>query len=334
MSPGRHSKPVLAATACALVLAALLPSGCALSSFGSAASTLPGSPSPGLPTTSSAGATRSPQSSAAADAVGTVTVGDATSSGVPSQPAAATGTLPPAPVEPALTAPSAAAAARARLVPVPVLMYHAIGDPPQGTRNPDLYVPRDQFNAEVDYLSSHGYHVVSLQQVFDFWQGRTKLPKRPVVISFDDGFASDYTFVAPLFRQKQWPGVLNLIVGRKKPRMSVRLVRGLIHDGWEIDSHTISHEDLRTLTDPQLAREVAGSRVALQDQYHVPVNFFCYPSGRYDARVIAAVKAAGYEGATSTHYGFARSETPYTLKRVRISGGQSLASFAVAVRSK
>ena len=55
--------------------------------------------------------------------------------------------------------------------------------------------------------------------------------------------------------------------------------------------------------DAELWRQVHGSRVELQQRFHVPVDFFCYPAGRYDARVIAAVELAGYLGATTTNYG-------------------------------
>jgi hypothetical protein len=60
----------------------------------------------------------------------------------------------------------------------------------------------------------------------------------------------------------------------------------------------------------------------------VPVDFFCYPAGRYDAAVIAAVRRAGYVGATTTRYGLAKPGELYTLKRIRIDGSDGLAGFA------
>ena len=62
-------------------------------------------------------------------------------------------------------------------------------------------------------------------------------------------------------------------------------------------------------------------RPAIRRLFHVPVDFFCYPAGRYDARVIAAVRRAGFLGATTTNWGLARPSQPYTLDRVRVSGG-------------
>jgi hypothetical protein len=73
--------------------------------------------------------------------------------------------------------------------------------------------------------------------------------------------------------------------------------------------------------------------VDLQHLFHVPVDFFCYPSGRYDARVVAAVRRAGYLGATTTNYGLARPQDIYTLGRIRINGSDRLAGFAHKLQS-
>ena len=59
------------------------------------------------------------------------------------------------------------------------------------------------------------------------------------------------------------------------------------------------------------------------------MNFFCYPSGRYDKTVIAEVRKAGYLGATTTVEGFAVPKTPFTLKRVRVNGSDRAATLGV-----
>lgn len=217
---------------------------------------------------------------------------------------------------------------------VPILMYHAIGDPPSKAPIPDLYVSEADFQQQIDYLTANGFEAVTLQRVYDYWHGTGSLPKHPVVISFDDGFQSDYTFVAPLLLKMHWPAVLNLIVGRHKPRMYPSVVRELIADGWEIDSHTTAHEDLPGLSAAQLKYEVVDSRKTLQGMYHIPVNFFCYPSGAFDAAAVAAVRQAGYLGATTTQSGFASSADPYLMRRVRVNRGEDLGTFASSLHSK
>lgn len=216
-----------------------------------------------------------------------------------------------------------------RLQPVPILMYHVISSPPASAPYPELYVPRTSFAVEVGWLARHGYHAVTLQEVFDSWRGARTLPAKPIILSFDDGYLSDVTNALPVLRARHWPGVLNLEVANLKPVWGIRPpgVRKLIRAGWEIDAHTLTHPDLTTLGAAQLRDEVAGSRAAIRNAFHVPVNFFCYPAGRYNDTVIAAVQAAGYLGATTTNYGLAKPAELYTLARVRINGTDSISAF-------
>ena len=209
-----------------------------------------------------------------------------------------------------------------RLRPVPILMYHAVSSPPAGAPYPDLYVPRADFAAEVSWLVRHGYHAVTLQRVFDSWRGAATLPAKPIVLSFDDGYLSQVTNALPILRARHWPGVLNLEVRNLRPVWGIRPpgVRKLLAAGWELDAHTLTHPDLTTVGAARLQEEVAGSRAAIRKRFHVPVNFFCYPAGRYDDAVVSAVQRAGYLGATTTRYGLARPGELYTLARVRVSG--------------
>jgi peptidoglycan/xylan/chitin deacetylase (PgdA/CDA1 family) len=219
--------------------------------------------------------------------------------------------------------------------PVPVLMYHVISAPPEGAAYPDLFVRPADFAAEMTWLARHGYHGVRLRQVFDYWHSGAALPRRPIVISFDDGYLSQDTQARPVLRRLHWPGNLNLKVAALRSRYALPpwRVRDLIAAGWEIDAHTISHPDLTKVDDNQLWREVDGSRLAIRRLFHVPVDFFCYPAGRYDAHVIAAVRRAGYLGATTTNYGLARPADAYVLKRVRINGSDGIGGFTAKLKA-
>ena len=212
--------------------------------------------------------------------------------------------------------------------PVPILMYHVIAAPPAGVAFPDLFVRPSDFRAQMDWLARKHFHAVTLRQVYDFWHAGGPLPQRPIVISFDDGYLSQATQALPELRKLHWPGVLNLKVNAvQKYNLPFWRVRTLIAAGWEVDAHTITHPDLTKVDDRRLWDEVHGSRVDLRHMFHVPVDFFCYPSGRYDAHVIDAVRRAGYLAATTTNYGLARPASPYTLSRVRINGSDGLLGF-------
>ena len=214
--------------------------------------------------------------------------------------------------------------------PVPILMYHVIAAPPSSAQLPELYVDPKSFDAQMEMLRKKGYVGVSLNQVYDAWLKGGELPPKPVVVSFDDGYRSQYVYARPELRKLGWPGVLSAIagrIGRPNAELSDQMVRTMINDGWELDSHTINHVDVSQASGAQLHDEIAGSRRMLQQRFHQPVNFFCYPSGRYDDQAVQAVRAAGYLGATTTDEGLAQKSEIFTLKRIRVDGSDGVAGL-------
>jgi peptidoglycan/xylan/chitin deacetylase (PgdA/CDA1 family) len=210
--------------------------------------------------------------------------------------------------------------------PVPILEYHVLGRPKTEVPYPDLYVPRASFRKQMDWLDRQGYEAVTLEQVEEAWYHGGTLPLRPVVISFDDGYRPQYTFALPTLRKHGWPGVLNLKA--EGSDLYESNVKAMLKAGWELAAHTINHSDLTTLEGAALEEEVAGSRKILQREYGVPVKNFCYPSGRFDATVVAAVKAAGYVGATTEIPGFAIRDNPYELARIEVLGSWGVEELA------
>jgi peptidoglycan/xylan/chitin deacetylase (PgdA/CDA1 family) len=215
--------------------------------------------------------------------------------------------------------------------PVPILEYHVLGRPKTEVPYPDLYVPRASFRKQIDWLDQQGYEAVTLEQVEQAWYHGGTLPPKPIVISFDDGYRPQYTFALPTLREHGWPGVLNLKAeGSDLYESNVRV---MIAAGWELAAHTINHSDLTTLEGEALEEEVAGSRKILQREYGVPVKNFCYPAGRFDETVIAAVEAAGYLGATTEIPAFATKDHPYELARIEVLGSWTLQELAETMRA-
>ena len=217
---------------------------------------------------------------------------------------------------------------------VPILMYHVIGPVPADARLPALFVSASRFSAHIRALRRAGYTAVTLQQVHDAWRRGARLPRRPLVISFDDGTRGHVRHALPVLRRAGWPGVLNLAWSFLPDIGGTDAVRRLARAGWEIDSHSLSHPDLTRLSDGDLRREVTGSRTRIRRAFgRRAANFFAYPSGRHDARVQRAVRAAGYLAATTVKRGFARpTADPYALSRIQVSGGTSAAALLRRLR--
>jgi peptidoglycan/xylan/chitin deacetylase (PgdA/CDA1 family) len=224
--------------------------------------------------------------------------------------------------------------------PVPILMYHVIAAPPPAAPFPGLYVPSQEFAEQMQALKDAGWHAVTLDQVEAYWRRGVPLGAgKPIVLSFDNGYQSQYTQALPVLRRLGWVGDENMQLTGLPPSqggLGQEEIHGLVAAGWELDTQGFSHADLITLDAEQLHYQVAVARQVVQQRYHVPVNWFCYPSGDYDPTVIAEVRAAGYTGSTTVVPGWAhRGDDPYRLHRLRVLGGttpQQLLALLASVR--
>ena len=237
---------------------------------------------------------------------------------------------------------TASASSRARpgggSQPVPILMYHVIAPPPSGAPFPGLYVTPSEFAAQMNALKRAGWRAVTLDQVDAYWHRGAQLPAgKPLVLTFDNGYQSQFTQALPVLRGLGWVADENIQISGLPPSqggLTRAQVRGLIAAGWELDTQGYSHADLIALSPQQLHYEVVVARGVLQRRYGVRVNWFCYPSGHYDATVISAVKEAGYKGSTTVVPGWAhRSDDSYTLARLRVLGGTSPTQLLAQIAS-
>ncbi len=215
-------------------------------------------------------------------------------------------------------------------------MYHVIAPPPSGAPFPGLYVTPSEFAAQMQALKQDGWHAVTPDQLEAYWTRGVGLGQgKPIVLSFDNGYQSQYTQALPVLRRLGWVGVENIQLTGLPPSqggLGDAQVRGLLAAGWELDTQGFSHADLITLDSQQLHYQVAVARTTLQQRYHVPVNWFCYPSGHYDATVVAAVRAAGYTGSTTVVPGWAHPrDDPYRLHRLRVLGGTTPAALLTLI---
>ena len=215
----------------------------------------------------------------------------------------------------------------------PILAYHVINaSPSQSGAAPELYVPADEFSAQMDALKAAGWHAVTLDQLQAYWARGVSLgPGKPIVIAFDGGYASQYTNALPVLKRLGWVGVEDL-PATARPASDGGLtdvqIRGLLSARWELVAQGNSQTNLTVLTGAQLSNEVAAARQTIHSRYAVPVNWFSYPSGAYNPTVTAAVRAAGYVGATTLIPGWASTQDDrFRLPRLQVVGGTTPAGL-------
>jgi peptidoglycan/xylan/chitin deacetylase (PgdA/CDA1 family) len=223
---------------------------------------------------------------------------------------------------------------------VPILVYHVINAQPAGSSaNSALYVPTDQFSSQMQTLKSQGWRAVTLNQLEAYWTRGTSLgPGKPIVITFDNGYASQYTNALPVLKGLGWVAVENLQLTGLSPSeggLTGDQIHGLIAAGWELDTQGVEHTDLTALDPSQLSNDLTSARQMMQSQYGVTPNWFSYPSGDYNPTVAAAVQAAGYTGATTVNQGWANPKANrFLLPRLAVTAGttpsQLLSQIAAA----
>jgi peptidoglycan/xylan/chitin deacetylase (PgdA/CDA1 family) len=220
---------------------------------------------------------------------------------------------------------------------VPILMYHVIATPPAGADYPGLYVTPSELAGQVDALARAGFHAVTLDRMRAGWLGRAELPAHPIVISFDNGYRTQYTEALPILRRHGWVADENIQLSGLPPSqggLTRRQVRELVAAGWELDTQGWSHADLPTLDTASLRFQIGAARRRLRRAYGVRADWFCYPSGRYDPAVLTEVHAAGFVGATTVVPGWASPDSsPYELPRLRVLGGTSPAQLLTQIRA-
>jgi peptidoglycan/xylan/chitin deacetylase (PgdA/CDA1 family) len=232
-----------------------------------------------------------------------------------------------------------AATGKPGATPVPILIYHVINPPLPGAPYPGLYVPAGEFAAQMQALKAAGWHAVTMDQVEAYWtRGAPLGPGKPIVLTFDNGYQSQYTNALPVLKRLGWVGnemvQTDFIDLTSQGGISDAQVRGLIAAGWELDTQGMTHYDLITASPTKLHDEVSGARELLRRRYGVPVKWFAYPSGHYNPTVIAALKAAGFAGSMTVVPGWASpTDDLYRLPRLRVLGGTSPSALLSEIAS-
>lgn len=225
---------------------------------------------------------------------------------------------------------------------VPILMYHAVAeDPPSATRR--LSVAPDSMECQLAYLASRGFTGLTFADLADAFQTGASLPERPVVLTFDDGYADFAREAWPLLRRYGFPATVFVTTGwitdagsaagtPLDKMLSWAQVGELAAAGIEIGAHSHSHPQLDQLSDTALRRELDGSRALLEEAIGGRVRSMAYPFGYFSPQVRRAARAAGYHCAAAVrNLRATSSDDPFTLPRLTVRRNTDEATFAAVV---
>lgn len=208
-----------------------------------------------------------------------------------------------------------------------MLMYHSVASDRRVPQWP-WAVSQQAFIEQMDFLKAEGWETTTLEALTS---GRAHMEPRTVAISFDDGYADNFSACEILAKRgmvASWFVVSHHLGGKsdwagseipKLPMLTPGQVREMRSAGMEIGSHSASHVRLTDLEASDLARELATSKSLLEDLLGTFVGSLAYPYGCFDDRVLQAARDAGYERACTTQSGWALlDKDPLRVRRLTI----------------
>jgi peptidoglycan/xylan/chitin deacetylase (PgdA/CDA1 family) len=224
-------------------------------------------------------------------------------------------------------------------LPVAILGYHGVSD----EAVPE-HVGKSEFRAQMGVIATSG-RCKALEFVLDQLDGvrqggAASLP--PVVLTFDDGYANVLDRAVPVLTELSIPATVFVVPGKlgqvadwpspapsaNRLLMSRAQVDAILEVGLSIGAHGWTHADLTACSPQQLADELGQCLDFLRGQLGVRSPVFCYPWGRYDARVVREVGTAGFAGAVTGDWGrWHRASDRFTLRRVAIDSHDTLRDF-------
>ncbi|MET9878070.1 polysaccharide deacetylase family protein [Actinacidiphila glaucinigra] len=230
--------------------------------------------------------------------------------------------------------------------PVPILMYHAVTDTPApATRG--LSVTPAAFAGQMTLLGARGFTPLGTAELAEAWRTGRPLPRRPVLITFDDGYEGVHRhalpvlkglgFRATLFVSTGWlRGPYELPGAALDTMLDWDQVRELDAAGVEIGGHSHTHPQLDQLGDERLWFEVLRCKEVLRDELGTAPVSFAYPYGYSSRRVRRAVRFAGFTSALAVGNALAdrRRQAPYALARVTVRRSTGIEEFERLVEGR
>lgn len=236
---------------------------------------------------------------------------------------------------------------RPRTSGIPSLMYHKVGDYPPNSQLKKLWASAGNFRKHMKYLKDKGYTSLLLAELLEIEMNKRPMPTRPVLITFDDGYANNYEVAYPLLKEFGMKGNIFLVCETMDgynswhnpaseswlSMLTWAQIREMQDSGVvEFGSHTMRHRNLDKISLEDARWELEESKKRLEDKLGRPMVGFAYPygAGAYNPDVRRLARAAGY------HYDFGIrqgiSSWPWSpdsgpLKRLFIRGDDGMLDF-------
>jgi peptidoglycan/xylan/chitin deacetylase (PgdA/CDA1 family) len=226
---------------------------------------------------------------------------------------------------------------------VPILMYHSISEHASPKYKPFAVSPA-LFAGHMAYLHQHAYTPITVTQFIDARvKGSAALPERPVILTFDDGFADFFTGAFPMLLRYGFPATLYVTTAflngtsrwlrregeATRPMLTWNQLTEISAAGIECGGHSHCHPQLDTLPLSVTREEIMQCKRLLEQHLALEVCSFAYPFGYYTTAIKQLVREAGYTSACAVKYEMSSETTDsFALARLMVKPGTSINAFA------
>ena len=242
--------------------------------------------------------------------------------------------------------------------PVPILMYHAVEDAPLSPVHKHLYVTAKEFAKQMKSLKSMGFTPIDFADLESTRMGYSSLPKKPIILTFDDGYANLEKNANPVLVEHNMKYTVFLVSGKiggtndwvesegmtPTPLLTWNAIERIHADGVaSFMPHTVTHLKLTQIPVEQARMELGNSKATLEDRLQRTMPTFCYPYGDCNDRIADLARDAGYTQAVTTQFGRVRLAdesmllprvSVYHVPPVSITYGIGIMNFQWRVRSR
>jgi peptidoglycan/xylan/chitin deacetylase (PgdA/CDA1 family) len=228
--------------------------------------------------------------------------------------------------------------------PIPVLLYHTISDAPSSGIAP-FAVSLRAFERHLDLIEEAGGETLTVSDLVDRLSGGERLPRRAVVITFDDGFADTLDVAAPSLWRRRMVATVYVATGYLTDRTSTRRPAGqdrmLTWDrvgelegyGLELGAHTHTHPQLDVLPHTAATVELRISRILLETSLGHRVRSFAYPHGYASGWLRQGVQRAGFDSACGVRNALSHArDDRWCIARLTVRAGTDVQRVAAWLR--
>jgi len=223
---------------------------------------------------------------------------------------------------------------------IPILLYHSVSATPAGWIAPFTVTPR-AFTRHLDAVIESGRTAMTVSQLREVVLSGRNPPPRPVLLTFDDGFA-DFVQVSEVLASRGLPSTLYVTTGALRGRglpdpdlalppddmLSWSQMGELGERGVEIGAHTHTHPQLDVLPPRAADEEIRRSKHLLEDALGRAVTSFAYPHGFHSRREVGLVQDAGYTSACAVMNSLSSdTDRPFALARLTVRADTDISLF-------